>query len=350
MLSLPRDSKIVVRLPNALGDAIMASASLRRLAKYFDPKNITLVGLPATLQVLSGSTDFASTITYDRKGKDKGIKGFLGVVGKVRELRADLAVIFPNSWSTALMFAMARVPHRLGYFKEGRRLLLTAGRARDKDASGGFAPKYTGRYFLELLDLIEGLPDEDPHPSLAIDERGEEEFQLWAEASNFDRQRPLLILVPGAAFGPSKIWIPERYAEVADRLAEERNTQVLVSYGPGEESIAESVKATLRTTPLPDAKLTLRGLKSLYQRATFVLCNDTGPRHLAVAFNIPNVTIMGPNNPAYTHLESERGEVVREDVECSPCQLKVCPLKEQVCMTQLSAQRVFERSIANWPQ
>lgn len=348
---LPTLERVLVRLPNALGDTIMATSALRRLATVLPPDRLHVVGLAAGLQVLEGNPWIGKAFTYDRKGEHRGLGGMRRIARQLREARYDLAISFPNSLGAALMLWLARARHRLGYFKEGRRVLLTAGRPREHDATGKFIPRYTGDYFNALLDLLPDLaPAERSHPQLFLDEAGEAECEAWMREAGLVVGEPFLIVVPGAAFGPSKIWIPDRYAAVADALAREREARVLVSYGPGEEAIAGAVGKHLSSPRLPDARVSLRGLKSIYSRAAFALTNDTGPRHLAVAFDIPNVTIMGPNDPRYTHLDGERGEVVREAVPCSPCQLKACPLAEQVCMTQLTVDRVLERCLANWPR
>lgn len=349
-LSPPSESsKVIVRLPNAVGDTVMVTPVLRRLASVLKPEQLHICGPAGSLQILAGNPWTGGDVMIDRRGEHSGFFGRLRLARELREAKYTLAIIMPNSIGAALPFTLARIPERLGYYKEGRAFLLTAGRPRDHDAHGRFMPKYTGSYFDELCDLIPSLPPSEMRPQLFTDADGEREFAQWQKESGYIESKPLLILVPGAAFGPSKIWVPERYAEVANALVRERDAQVLVSCGPGEESIAEQVKAGLDRPPLPEARVSLKGLKSIFSRADFVLTNDTGPRHFAVAFDVPNVTIMGPNDPRYTHLPTERGEVVREVVACSPCQLKVCPLAEQVCMTRLSTAHVLERCNALWP-
>lgn len=339
---------ILVRLPNALGDAVMATPFLRRLAAAAPDAGITVCGPRTSIEVLTPSPWFKRAILDDKKGRHRGLSGVIRMARELETERFELALILPNSFRTALICRLADIPARVGYFRELRRGLLTAGKARDVDEHGRFAPKYTGRYFDKLLDLFPATPRGSMHPELFTDEEGEREFSHWSAGSGYEPGRPLLIVAPGAAFGPSKIWLVDRYAAVTDELARHKNAQALVSFGPGEEAVAAAVKSHMKTKPLADARLSLKGLKALYRRAAFVLTNDTGPRHLAVAFNIPHVTIMGPNDPRYTNLASERGEVVRMEVPCSPCQLKVCPLPEQICMTHLTAGHVLERCVANW--
>lgn len=348
---LPTQARILVRLPNALGDAVMASSVLTRLHRAFPHGEIGVAGPVAALQVLEGFPWLRVKIPIDRKGLHRGLLGMHRLARQVRSHgHWDLALILPNSIHSALPFWLAGIPQRVGYAKEGRSLLLTAMRSRERDDAGRFRPKYTGSYFHDLVDLIPGIAPVSHRPELHEDQAGISEYQSWRTKAGLADGERYFILVPGAAFGPSKIWIADRYAQVCDELARQRNARVFISYGPGEEEIANAVRAAMRVTPLPDQRLSLLGLKSIFRHADFVLTNDTGPRHMAVAFDVPNVTIMGPNDPRYTHLEGERGEVVRETPVCSPCQLKVCPLPEQVCMTQLSAARVLARCLSHYPQ
>lgn len=392
MRPLANYSRVIVRLPNALGDAVMASIAIRRLAAQLEPQRLCLAGPRVAVDVLAGNPWAEYSLVVDRKGAHRGLPGAVKLAAEIERGGYGLAVIFPNSIGSALPFFLARVPERLGYFKEGRRLLLTAGQPRDHDEHGHFVPKYTGQYFDELVRLIPGL--DEPRagnkgdgggesrvesgersvgreqagvggrvsgdnlksqtsnlklPQLFTEPRGEAECAKWMQGAGLSDGEPFFVVVPGAAFGPSKIWLLERYAHVADELARRKQARVLISHGPGEEGIAAAVKARMQARALPDARVSIAGLKSIYKRASFVLANDTGPRHIAVAFGIPHVVIMGPNDPRYTHLDDDGGEVVRARVACSPCQLKVCPRVEQTCMTWLHADVVLERCLAMWP-
>ena len=127
---------------------------------------------------------------------------------------------------------------------------------------------------------------------------------------------PLVICAPGGAFGPSKLWPPARYAEVLNALAKD-GASVLLSVAPNEVKDAETVNMAAGRKYPTSAGLDLGTLKAVYERASLVLTNDAGPRHIAVALGKPVVCVMGPNDPRYTALpDVERGEVIRERVEC----------------------------------
>lgn len=333
---------VVVRAPNALGDLVMATPAFARLAAHFGPERLTLVCLPIGVPLLEGNAWFREILAYDRKGAHRGLLGGSRFAAELRRRKFDLGIIFPNSFSSAWQFMQGRVKRRVGYFKDGRRFLLHAGRERDHDAAGKFVPKYTGQYFMDLLDAI-GLPPGKLVPSLPVSDADREAAARFIAEHDL-QGGPLVICAPGGAFGPSKLWPFERYAAVLNALAEE-GAKVLLSIAPNEQAEGAGVlKAAGRDYPTV-AGLGLGALKGVYERAALVLTNDTGPRHIAVALGRPVVCVMGPNDPRYTALpEVERGEVIREPVDCSPyswpCQLKECPIDHR-CMDAISVERVL---------
>ena len=332
---------VVVRAPNALGDLVMATPCFARLAAHFGPERLSLVCLPTGAQLLEGNEWFHRIIVFDRDDRHGGFTGRRRLIGELRGHRFDLGILLPNSFGSAWQFYRAGVKRRVGYYKEGRSILLHAGREREHDKAGNFVPKYTGQYFMDLLDTID-LPPGPLTPTLPLtdeDRRAAEEF-----LSGLVPGSPLVIVAPGAAFGPSKLWPLERVSQVIDGLRAD-GAHVLLSYGPGEKATAELVQADLKDRAPTMYGLSLGVLKAVYERADLLITNDTGPRHIAVALGRPVICIMGPNDPRYSDLPTvERGEVIRQEVDCTPyrwpCQLKQCPIDHR-CMTGISVERVL---------
>lgn len=333
---------VVVRAPNALGDLVMATPAFARLAAHFGRDRLSLVCLPAGVPLLNGNAWFREVIAYDRRGGHRGFGGSLAFARELRRRRFDLGIILPNSLGSAFQFLWGGVRRRVGYFKEGRRFLLHAGRPRDYDQSGRFVPKYTGQYFMDLLDVI-GLPPGPLVPTLPVTPQ-ESDAALAALADRHLKGGPLVILAPGAAFGPSKLWPAERFAAVGDALVAQ-GCRLLLSGGPGEEETLQAVQRHLRQPAATSQGLDLGVLKAVYRQAALVLTNDTGPRHVAVALGRPVICVMGPNDPRYSALPAvEKGEVIREPVDCTPhhwpCQLKQCPIDHR-CMQAIQVETVL---------
>jgi heptosyltransferase-2 len=326
---------VVVRAPNALGDLVMATPAFARLAAHYGPERMTLVCLLSGKALLNGNAWFNEILAYERDGAHAGLAGGHKFNRLLRSRRFDLGILFPNSFGSAWQFFLGGVKRRVGYYKEGRRFLLQAGRERERE-NGKFVPKYTGSYFMDLLDVI-GVPPGPLKPTLPV--TSEERARAKGALARVPGEGPLVIIAPGAAFGPSKLWPPERFAAVAAALAGQ-GARILISYGPGEGATAAAVGEYATTKGMD-----LGTLKAVYEQAALVLTNDTGPRHIAVALGRPVVCIMGPNDPRYSALpEVEVGEVIREPVDCTPytwpCQLKECPIDHR-CMNAITVERVL---------
>ncbi|OHB84244.1 MAG: hypothetical protein A3J73_06400 [Planctomycetes bacterium RIFCSPHIGHO2_02_FULL_38_41] len=153
--------------------------------------------------------------------------------------------------------------------------------------------------------------------------------------------RPLILLNPGAAYGSSKCWTAEGFARTADLINQQLDCNIAIVCAPHEIQLARDIEqaAKSRLINLANHIVSLDVLKALIKRCALLITVDSGPRHIAVAFKRPVVTLMGPNDPRYTDSPSEIGQVIRADVDCLACHLKVCP-KDHRCMTQIKPERV----------
>jgi heptosyltransferase-2 len=173
---------------------------------------------------------------------------------------------------------------------------------------------------------------------------------LSAVRSRLPAGGPLVGFAPGAAFGPSKRWLPERFAAVADALRERSDARCVLLTGPGEEDTRAEVQRAARTPLLePDQGAPgIETLKAVVSQLDLMVCNDSGPRHVAVAFRVPTVCIMGPTSPQYSCGPYERGELLRVDVDCGPCQKPTCRTDHR-CMTRIPADWVVRAALDHLP-
>jgi heptosyltransferase-2 len=217
-------------------------------------------------------------------------------------------------------------------------------------------------------DLAEAIGCERPGDRLELFTTPdcEESVQRRLESLGIADRHPLVVISPGAKFGASKCWLPERFAAVADHLIESEGATVIVTCGPGEESIARAIGAAMKNSPtigpspqpspskeegatgfvFDSPLLALGELKSLVRRSDLLICNDAGPRHIAKAFDVPVVTVFGPTHPDWTSTSYADERIVRIDVDCGPCQQRVCPLEHHQCMTGVSVDMVFAAAVA----
>jgi heptosyltransferase-2 len=152
----------------------------------------------------------------------------------------------------------------------------------------------------------------------------------------------LLGINPGATYGSAKRWYPERFAKVADDLARLWGAQVVITGGPGEAGIAGEIESVMAGRCLNMAgRTSVRELTALIKRCNFFVTNDSGPMHIAAAFNVPLVAIFGSTDNTTTSPYSERSVVVRSDAACAPCLERECPTDHR-CMTAVTADQVVQ--------
>jgi heptosyltransferase-2 len=151
------------------------------------------------------------------------------------------------------------------------------------------------------------------------------------------------VINPGAAFGAAKCWQPEGFAAVCDALRDQLGWQPVLVGAPGELDLLRRIAAGARgpVTLVDEPGTTLGSLKPLIRDAAVLVCNDTGPRHYGLAFDVPTVTIFGPTFQEWTDTHHPREIKLQARVRCGPCQLKRCPL-DHACMKRITPEMVVD--------
>jgi len=328
----PAPESILVFLPHWLGDAVMATPAIRALRRQWPKARIMVAGRAVTCAVLAGLPHIDGSFEIPHR---PGAGASLRLRRELRAFNPDLAVVLPHSFRSAGLAWLSGARERVGLARGGRQLLLTKSLPRVK-RGGRTIPRYTALEHLDVVALA-GAKADGGGLELAVDPAETAFMETMIEPG-----RPVVGIAPGAAFGPSKRWLPERFAAVADALATRFGAQCLLMTGPGEE---ETRDAVLAATQLPLIEYhggapSIARLKAAIARVDLLIGNDSGPRHVAIAFQRPVLCIMGSTSPAYTESPWERGEVIRVDVDCGPCQRPVCRTDHR-CMTGIDAARVI---------
>ena len=317
---------LIVRLPNWLGDTVMAVPTVRALRKACRQAKLVLAGPWSGLFVNQDLADVL--VVYPRAWS-----GRLRVADTMRGLGADVAVLLPNSFEAAAAAWYWRAKRRIGFAAGGRDRLLT-------DRVSLPAPRlHQIDEYRMLLEPI-GVRSVDALPALTpplVDGKERETVRaLLAEAGA--AQGPRIGVHLGAAFGSSKIWPVERIAEFCALARREDAVPVLMG-ARDDDRLARAVMARTDVANLvgrdrPDL------LSALLSELDVVVCGDTGVGHLAAALGTPVVTLFGPTD---WRLTAPRGpaEVVRHETPCSPCFYRTCPI-EHPCLRNIAATDVEE--------
>jgi heptosyltransferase-2 len=336
-----RADTILVFCPNWVGDVVMATPIFKCLrANYPDARIIGLIRGYAR-GVVEDAPWFDQLIEMN----DKTWRGFVQLVAQIRRHKGQMAVVLPNTFRSALLARLGGARKIYGYRRNGRTALLTDG-PRPLRADGKIRPVPMVDYYLEICRRLQLTIDQDIKPRLFISRSLQERGNQLLEDYGIGPDDMVIGLNPGAQYGASKCWPPEHFARLAELLAQRWKCRLLLFIGPGEESIGARIvqlsqAAIINTGP---DRVDLALLKPLVQRCRLLVTNDTGPRHYAVAFDVPAVVIMGPTDPRYTHANLEKTRVLRKELDCSPCHLKECPI-EHNCMRDISPEDVLQAAV-----
>jgi len=329
--------KIIIWLPSPMGDAILCIPALRALRQHFNSAEITFFARPFVRELLSGSS-------FNNAWLDQQSKNPFAVASLLKAHSFTHAVLFKNSFASALAVFLAKIPARTGYAREARSILLTQKLYPPKLPDGRFKPISMIDYYLELASVL-GADSDDR--TLALDVYPQARQSLEAKLPELAKSKgPIIILVPGGAFGPSKFWPGERFAKTADRLVETYGATVVISVAdnPIEKKIAAKISGSSEheLVNLAEMPLTLAELKALFAKAELVISNDTGPRHIAIALRRKVVTLFGPNDPAWTETGYENEIQIIGDAPCAPCQRPKCKMTEHLCMRAITVEMVCQ--------
>ncbi|MFQ5423657.1 MAG: lipopolysaccharide heptosyltransferase II [Phycisphaerae bacterium] len=331
-------SRIVIFIPNWVGDVVMATSALRAIRRGYAAARIVHVCRPYVRDVLAGSELADEVVSWPARGSMALDRGE-GILRRLRRERFDLAVLLTNSFRSALTARLAGAKRRVGYARDKRSWLLTD-RLLPKREQGCYVPVPALDYYNALAVYL-GCDAVETDLSLAA--TPSDEAVIDERLGVKDANRPWVVLNPGANFGLAKCWPPEYYAAVSDALVERYDARVVASAVPKEREIADRLAHAARRPIeiIVDPPLGLGPLKALIRRADLLITNDTGPRHFAAAFDVPVITVFGSSDPAWTDTRFARERIVRLDLDCQPCMKRVCPLKHHNCMQQLEPAQVL---------
>jgi heptosyltransferase II len=390
--------KVMVRVPNWVGDAVMAEPALRHLRRIFKDAHITFVARPWVAGLFEGENLHDEIIPVaDARGFKQSAQKFFKEIGLLRQQAFDYAVLLTNSFGTALTARLAGIPNIAGYATDGRGTLLHKAIAFEKD----YKTNHQVSYYLNIALEIErdfgkvaltNLPNRQPqlqataesldHVQSLLAEQGIQfhnpesavrrpasDMNISSQAFIDDEQsaaevRPsdiqfynlnnsrtpdagrktarLVALNPGATNSRAKQWLAERFAATADALAERDGFQTVIVGAAGDAEVANQVAGFMHT-PVANlaGRTSIAELKAVLALSSLVISNDTGAAHVSAALGIPTVVVFGPTEDFATRPLADLAAVVRKDVDCSPCMLKDCPIDHR-CMTGVEVQNVYQ--------
>jgi heptosyltransferase-2 len=324
--------KILIRGTNWIGDAVMTLPAIASVRAAYPRAHMAILAKPAVTDIYRLFTAADEIIPYEKKFDTPF--GVFRLAYALKQKKYDAAILLQNAIEAAIIARAAGIRVRAGFSSDGRGILLTHAIRRTE----AIFNVHQIDYYLEMVKAL-GCADVDRAMHL-------ETHISPVDAKKALRQylpesdRNVIGIAPGAAYGPAKRWLAERFAAAGDQLGRDLNARVILFGGNDDRETAGQVRACAQSDMINLAGMTsLKDAVYLISQCKLFLSNDSGLMHVAGALNIPTVAVFGSTNPVTTSPAGEKTILVRKDVSCSPCLKKVCPTDFR-CMTLITVSDV----------
>ena len=325
---------LFIRL-DRVGDVVLSTPAIEALKKSYPHSEITVLLRPQTAALLENNPHVDRCVVLD---PGAGPAERYRVLRDLRQQRFDLAVDPCVDWtlSSALIAWLSGARFRIGYPCGGREAFFTA-IAEHPDSHTHMADVILGT----LAPL--GIDRSKPQPRLYLTEEERNRAACWL-AERTGGVKPLIGIHPGAFYAAQR-WLPEHFAVLADRL--QRNFDVILFGGPADEELVQRIQSRMPGKALKVVTPDIRWFAALLSSCRLLVCNNSGPLHVASALGIPTVSFMGPTVKELWSPRGDKNAVLRiDDLPCIGCNRGVCPTGSLDCMRLITPQMAAEAALS----
>jgi heptosyltransferase-2 len=328
---------IIVRMPNWLGDVVMATPALADLRNKWKDAAITAMCQKNVAPLLEHDPNINEIYSYKRPNGWIHRTQHMEIINDLQRGAYDLGILFTNSLSSAWWFWRGSVKNRIGYTGNFRSFLLN----KAVPFPAAIEQQHLVITYKMLLAPL-GIPLSNTAPALYVspDEQKAAEEILARQGVQIGGHT-LVGINPGAAYGSAKCWLPERFVSVTKRLLEDPSLYVVYFGDPTGAPLVQQICNGMPERVINLAgKTSLRELMGLIRLCRVFLTNDSGPMHMASALGVPLVALFGSTSDVKTG-PYNGGKVIHKHVDCSPCYNRVCPIDFR-CMKQIEVDEVVQ--------
>ena len=338
MKSKKNPKKILLVRTDRIGDVVLTTPAIRAVRHNFPESFMAMMVQSYTSGVVKNNPHLDEVIIYDKKGKDKSLRGSFKFVRALTREKFDLAFIFHPTNRVNIITFLAGIPERIGYNKKCGFLLSK--KLPEEKFKG---EKHELEYNLDVI-ASRGISAANKEVEMFLSQEEEDFGPKFLGDNGLDKNIPLVAMQPGASC-PSKRWPVERFAEVGKKLREFGPVNFVIIGSNEEASLLESLKKLLRGKVVTAQGLALGHLASILKRSPLFISNDTGPVHIAAAMKTPSVVIFGRKQPGLSPRRwrpwGEEHIILHKDVGCQECLAHNCR-KDFQCLKAVSAEEVFK--------
>lgn len=341
--------RLVVIQTAFLGDAVLTTPLLAALHESHPATQISVVCTPEVAEVFQRQPGVSEIILFDKRGNARSVGALWRLARDLRARNFNAAILPHRSFRSALLSWLARIPRRIGFTSSQGRWLLT-------DRIPFLWDVHDAERNVSLLQAL-GVKQAARQLRIQPEPQAQRIVQDRLRAAGINDSDRLLGINAGSVW-PTKRWLPEGFAAVADRASRELGAKVIFFGGHADEKSITAVLEKMKEKAVNWAgQTTMRELIAAIARCDTFLTNDSGPMHIAVATQVPTVAIFGPTTKELGFFPYGEGHtVIEKNLSCRPCGLhgaNKCPLGHFECMKTISPEEVFQavaRYIAGSPR
>lgn len=333
---------LVIRL-DRIGDVVLSTPVVQELRQHFPHAFVAMMVRPPCRELIEGHPSLDEVIVYDKEGRERGVLGTIRFALRLRRYEFDTALVLHPSNRSHWVPWLAAIPTRIGYRRKSAWLLTHRLPHRKQEGR-----RHEAAYTLELLQPF-GITPVVPKPLIVVREAAGRQVEAMLAAASIQPTDRLVGVHPSASC-ISKRWMPERFAQVADRLAAEHGVRICLVAGDEDARYADQVVQAMQQPVTNFAgRLSLGQLAALLQRCRLLISNDSGPVHIAAAVGTPVVDIFGRNQAGLSPQRwgplGEGHVILHKEVGCVTCLAHECDINF-LCLSTLQVEEVYQAAVS----
>lgn len=332
---------ILVVGPSWVGDMVMAQSLFIKLKQLNPQAKIDVLAPQWSRPILERMPEVRKAIDMPIGHGHFGLRARKSLGNILKQEAYDQAIVLPNSWKSALIPWFASIPIRTGWSGEARYLLLNDRRSFNKDKLPLMVQRFVSLAYPKAEAYLEQNIEKDncPIPRIVVKK---ENINTVLLKYKLKLEKPVLVICPGAEFGPAKQWPAAYFATVSKEILD-RGWQVWIMGSASDAEVARIISDAVKNKDLIDlcGKTLLEEAIDLISLANYVVSNDSGLMHIASALDKPLAAIYGATSPEFTPPLSSKAKTVLTDIECAPCFERHCPLEHHNCMKTILPEKVI---------
>lgn len=319
---------LLIRL-SSLGDIVLTTPAIRAVRSHFPDAYVAMLVGKQSADVLRENPYLDEIITFDRFAKDKDTGEMLRTIRVLRERKFSLAIDLQRKIRTALLMYSSGAAERVGKGILCNVPVLEQGN------------KHATAHYFDLLHAV-GIPAVDQRLEMFLSESERTDASQRLAAAGVTQTDLKVGIFPGAGW-KLREWMPDRFADIGNKLVRHFNAEVLIFGGQKEAKLVHTVANLMDARAVPFAgNLQVRELAACLEKCDLFLTNDTGPMHIAAAVGTPTVSLFGPGNHTRFQPLGALHQTIRHDVPCNPCKQFTDKCQDNICMKKITVDEVWQ--------